>query len=152
MKYRFEAVTQQRLDKIRNQVVSPQEVDNELSTNPPRLIAAEWGAGQLTLTLDKPVSGDWVQAFYNMGSYGSMMGLEPGNFVFNWKTVNVAVREEYVQFAVDYFKGWLPKASEVFKNVREAAERQRQRELREQLRHEREAEEIKLRVNRTLRL
>jgi len=152
MKSSFDAVTQQRLDKIRNQVVSPLETDDELSVNPPRLIAAQWDLGQLTMTLDKPVSTDWVQAFYNMGSYRSPMGVEPGRFVFTGNTVKVAVRDGEAQLAVDYFKGWLPNASNVYKSQREAAERQRQRDIHERLRQEQEAEERNLRVNRALRV
>lgn len=150
MKYRFDAVTQQRLDKIRAQVVTTQETEDDLSTKPPKLIAAEWDGGQLTLTLDKPVSGDWAQAFYHMERYGSIMGVEPGNFVFNGNKVDVMVHEGDVQSAVDCFKGWLPNASGILKRNLEVAEQQRQRNLREQLRHEREAEERKLRVNRAL--
>ena len=148
----FDAVTQQRLDKIRNRVVSSQETDDELSKNPPRLTAAEWDFGQLTLTLDKPVSNEWVQAFYNMGSYRSILGLDPGRFIFTWNTVTVAAREGEAQLAVNCFKEWLPIASQVYKSRRETAERERQRELRERLRQEQEAEERKLLVNRTLRV
>jgi serine/threonine protein kinase len=150
MKYRFDAVAQQRLDKIRAQVVTTRETDDDLSTNPPRLIAAEWDGGGLTLTLDKAVSRDWVQAFYNMGSFQSLMGAEPGRFVFNGNSANIAVRDDLAQSVVDYFKEWLPKASRVLKQNLEAAEEQRQRDLRERLHREREAEERKLRVNRAL--
>jgi hypothetical protein len=72
------------------------------------------------------VNKDWVQAFYNMGSYRSFVGLYPGNFVFNWNKVNVAVPERDAQSAVDYFKEWLPKASVAFKGLREGAEQKRQ--------------------------
>jgi serine/threonine protein kinase len=152
MKYSFDAVTQQRLDKIRAEVVTVQETGDELSTNPPRLISAEWDGCQLYLTLDKPVSMDWVQAFYHMGSYRSILRVDPRNFVFNGNKVHCTVDEGEAQMVIDNFKGWLPNASGVLKRNLDAAEQKRQRDLRERLQHEREAEERKLRVNRALRV
>lgn len=152
MKYRFDAVTQQKLSGINKQVVTAQQIDDELATSPPHLIAAEWNRGRLTLTLDRPPTAGWIQAFYNMGSYGSVLGAEPGRFVFEGPRVAVDARENEAQMIVDHFKNWLPTASQVLKERLEAAEKQRQRNLQEQLRREREAEEQNLRVNRTLRI
>lgn len=152
MKHQFEAVTQQKLNTLTNQVVTAKEIDDDLALTPPRLIHAEWNRGQLMLTLDRRVSAKWTQAFYNMGSYSSLMGADPGQFVFEGDRVNVSVREEQAQLVVDYFKGWLPQASAVLKGRLEEAERERQVELRNQLRRQKEAEEQTLRVNRALRV
>jgi len=152
MKVQFDAVTQQRLDKAKNEVVTAGTIDDELATTPPRLIRAEWNRGQLTLTLDKIVSRGWIQAFYNMGSFRALVGADPGRFVFDGNVTRVDVPEHQAQTVVDNFKEWLPKATDVLRQRLEEAERERIRALREHLRREREAEEQNLRVSRTLRI
>lgn len=152
MKYQFEAVTQQKLDQAKNMVIAAQAIDDDLALVPPQLISASWDRGQLNLTLDRPVSEGWKQAFYSMPSYRSLMGAEPGRFVFTADRAQIAAREHQAQTVVDYFKGWLPNASAVLKARLETAERERQRLLREQLQRELDAEEQNLRVNRTLRV
>jgi hypothetical protein len=106
----------------------------------------------MTLTLDRPVSPGWIQAFYNMGSYQSLVGADPGQFVFQGNRTTVSVRDDQAQYVIDYFKGWLPTASTVLKGRLEAAEVHRQRDLMNKLHQQREAEERNLRVNRTLRV
>lgn len=152
MKYQFEAVTQQKLSAINNQVVTIKQIDDELAFTPPRLIGAEWKRGQLSLKLDRNVSVEWIQAFYNMGNYSGIVGAEPGLFVFQGGLVNVDVREDRAQMVIDYFKSWLPQASAVLRSRLEAAEKERQRELRDQLRRQKEIEEQNLRVNRSLKI
>jgi serine/threonine protein kinase len=152
MKYQFEAVTQQKLSAISNQVVTAKEIDDALALTPPRLINAEWRNGQLTLVLDRPVSAQWIQALYHMGNYSSIVGVDPGRFVFQGDQASVSVRDDQAQMVVDYFKSWLPNASAVLRSRLEAAEQERQRALREEFRRQKETEERNLKVNRTLKV
>jgi hypothetical protein len=53
---------------------------------------------------------------------------------------------------IDYFKEWLPLASRTLKSFLEQAARREEADRREQLRREREAEEQRLRVLRSIRI
>lgn len=152
LRYQDEAVSLQRLSRISDTVIRIGEIDDPLAIEPPVLVGAEWDNGQLRLTLNRPVSAEWVSALRNMGSQTSIMGSEPQRVEFRGATATVPAKESSAQMVVDYFKSWLPQASRVLKDqleqnaLREAAAR------REQLRLEREAEEQRLRVNRRLQV
>lgn len=151
-RYKSEAVTLQRLSAITQTVVPEGSVDDPLAFEPPKLIGAEWNDGRLTLTLDRPVSQAWVDALQNMGSFSAVMGAGPDRFTFSGPKASVGAPEHSAQSVIDYFKQWLPRASQVLKQTLER-DAQRQREARlAQLQKAREAEERRLRVNRSLNI
>lgn len=151
-KYKAEAVTIQKISKITNTVVPENTIDDALAFEPPKLIGAEWADDQLTLTLDRPVSLAWVNALHNMGNYTSVMGVEPTRFSFVGTRASVGCREHDAQNVVNYFKQWLPRATQVLKSTLEhEAKKQHDAHL-AQLKREREAEERRLRVNRSLKI
>lgn len=151
-RYEYEAVTLQRLSKISGTVIKSSEIDEPLAEVPPRLVNFEWGRGQLTLILDRPITSEWKNALYQMGSYSSVMGKPPGAFVFNGNRAVVMAQEHEIQSIIDHFKGWLPLASRTLKSLLEQAARKEEADRKEQLRRDREAEEQRLRVLRNIRI
>jgi hypothetical protein len=151
-KYRFEAVTLQKLNTLTNTVVPAGQVDDPLADEPPTLIGASWENGVLKLKLDRPVSHNWIKALHNMVNYTSLVEAPPQLFRFNGAEVSVNVAGRDAQQAIDHFKQWLPAATLRLRNTLEQeakAEEQRRKEL---LTLQREAEERHLSVNRQLKI
>jgi serine/threonine protein kinase len=151
-RHQAEAVSLQRLSKINEAVVRAGEIDEPLAHVAPVLIDAYWDNGLLRLTLDRPVTVEWVKALHNMGNCTSVMGAEPQRFQFSGATTSISVQEHEAQMVIDHFKVWLPQATRVLKQQLENRAREDEPRQREQLRKEREAEERRLRVNRYLRV
>lgn len=151
-KHKAEAVALQKISKITNTVVPEGTIDDPLALEPPLLVAAEWDNNQLHLTLDRPVSNAWVGALHNMGNYTSVMGMGPETFRFSGNKVTANCQEHSAQDAINYFKQWLPRATQVLKYQLEQEETRKHNERLEQLRREKEAEERRLRVNSSLKI
>lgn len=151
-RYEAEAVSQQKLNAISNEVVPATAIDDPLATVAPVLVGAEWNAGNLTLTLDRPVSGNWVQALQNMGNYSSVLGHGPETFRFQGNRAIVDVDANTAQSVINHFKNWLPTATNVLRHRLEQEAQRAEAQRRERLRREREAEELRLRVNGNLKI
>lgn len=151
-KYQYEAVTQQKLDRLTNTVIRAGEVDEPLAHSPPKLIDASWDNNILTLTLDRPVNREWVDALHNLGNYTSVMGLPPQSFRFTGTQSSISCRDTDAQRVIDYFKQWLPAASAYLKYVTEQKLRAEEERARENLQRARQAEALKLEVNSRLRV
>lgn len=151
-RYRDEAVSLQRLSEINGTVIGVNEIDEPLAETPPKLIDADWDGSRLTLTLDRPVTPDWVHALQNMGSYSSVSGKPPQVFSFDGNRAFVAAEEYQIQLLIDNFKAWLPVASQTLKSRLEQAVQRAEAARKEQLRRERELEERRLRVRRNIKI
>ncbi|MGN6544274.1 MAG: serine/threonine-protein kinase [Aureliella sp.] len=149
-RYESEAISSQRLSEISGQVIKEGEVDDPLALSPPQLVGASWDSGVLTLTLDRPVHEKSVDALLNMGGHTSVWGKGPERFQFKGKTATINASENDAQSVINYFKGWLPQASAVFKHRLEMEAQRKELDLREKLKRERAAEEQKIRLNRSL--
>ena len=150
-RYRAEAVALQRLSRHDETVISAQEIDEPLAHEAPRLVDFDWDGHQLTLTLDREVSTDWVSALQQMGGYSSLMGKPPRAFSFQGNQASIHdVTEHQVQPVIDHFKGWLPVATKTLKQMLEQSAEREEYERRERLRQERGAEEQRLRVLRNV--
>jgi serine/threonine protein kinase len=146
-----EAVSLQKLSKLNNSVVRVGEIDEPLATEPPKVISVDWQAGSVFITLDRPVTQAWIQALHDMGNYSSVMGSEPETFKFQGNVAVGRATPNDVQFVVNNFKDWLPKAT---RRLRQTLERHAQQEAakhQENLRRERQAEEQRLQVLRNLK-
>jgi len=109
-RHQAEAVSLQRLSQIKQTVIPAGEIDEPLAHEPPQLIGAEWNAGVLTLTLDRPVNADWLNALRQMGGYTSVMGVPPDSFNFCGNQATARDREHEAQQVINYFKPWLSTA------------------------------------------
>jgi hypothetical protein len=140
------------LSSLEGIVIKGSSIDEPLALAPPRLLSFDWNRGQLTLTLDRPVNGQWTKALQQMGRYTSLLGKGPSAFVFKGNQAFVGAEEREVQTLIDYFKSWLPIATETLKRVLEEEAQREENRRREQLCREREAEEQRLRVLSSVRL
>ncbi len=145
-------VTRQRLSQIKDVVVPVGEEDDPLALSPPRIVDFEWQRGQLAIVLSRPVNPEWVHALRNMGNHSSVLGKGPEAFVFSGDRASIPARDCDVQPIIDYFKSWLPRATEVYRQRRqrkrhEAAERELAR-----IRAEKEELERQRRLRNTIRL
>jgi len=147
-----EAVSLQRLSEIDGKVIKATEIDVPLADTPPSLINAEWDGAVLTLVLDRQVTPQWVSALQNMGSYSSVMNKGPKAFSFNGNLATIGAPQHEIQLLIDNFKVWLPQATNTLKSKLEEAARKEESLRREQLRRAKEAEELRLRVNRNIRI
>jgi hypothetical protein len=126
-RYEAEAVSLQRLSKIRDTVIPVSEIDEPLAHEAPRVVGADWNNGRLTLKLDRPVNRDWVEALHNIGNFTSVMGIPPSAFSFQGDEATVGTRSSDAQRVIDFFKEWLPTATQNLKRIYE--ERVRREEV-----------------------
>lgn len=147
-----ESVTLQKISKIDHTVVPEGTVDDPLAFEPPQLIDAEWGQGQLTLTLDRPVSKEWVSALCNLGNYTATLGAAPTQFKFRGNVATVHADSHSAQSIIDHFKNWLPQATRVLMSTLQRQAEQEHREHLQRLNRERKAEEERLKVNKNLKV
>jgi hypothetical protein len=147
-----EAVSLQRLSEIDGKVIKATEIDVPLADTPPSLINAEWDGAVLTLVLDRQVTPQWVSALQDMGSYSSVMNKGQKAFSFNGNLATIGAPQHEIQLLIDSFKVWLPQATNTLKSKLEEAARKEESLRREQLRRAKEAEELRLRVNRNIRI
>ena len=103
-RYKAEAISLQRLSKIDGTVIKSTEVDEPLAETPPRLIGVDWNAGLLTLTLDRPVNRELINALHQMSGYSSVLEKPPQVFSFTGNQATVGAAEHEVQLIIDNFK------------------------------------------------
>jgi serine/threonine protein kinase len=151
-RYRAEAISMQRISAIDGTVIKADQIDEPLTEEAPQLIDAAWDGELLILSLDRPVTTAWVQALHHMGNSASVLGKSPHAFAFNGITAVVGAAEHEVQALIDNFKICLPMATRALKQRMETAAREHLARQQEQLRRRREAEQIRLRINRNIRL
>jgi serine/threonine protein kinase len=151
-RYKSEAVSVQRLNRLSSTVISAGEIDEPLAHEPPRLVSFDWDERKLTLTLDREISPIWITALHQMDSCNFIMGKGPEAFSFRGTQASVAAEDHEVQSIINHFKDWLPVATKKLKVLLERAAQQQEAERKEKLRREREAEERRLRVMRSTKI
>ena len=152
LRHQQEDISLQRLSKINNSVIRVGQIDEPLAFEPLRLGGAYWDGGLLYLTLDRPVTNEWEDALNNIGSYSSVIGVEPSMVRFDGsgKTCRIPASEDSAQQTITYFKTWLPSATRKLHQVLTEKARREEVLLQQNLRAEREEEERLLRVNQKL--
>lgn len=110
-----EFLTRQKLSQIDATVIPAGQIDDLLALTPPKIIAADWNYGTLTLMLDRAVTPAWVNALRNMGNFTSVMGAGPDRFEFRGQEARVRVESGSAQKVIEYFKDWLPRATQRLK-------------------------------------
>lgn len=149
---RHDFVTRQRLSEIKNVVVPVGEEDDPLALDPPRVVDFDWQDGRLTLILSSAVNPEWVQALQNMGSHTAAFGKGPERFSFNGNKAFISADDSDVQRIIDFFKQWLPRATEIYRNTRQQRRQRAAEREREKLRLEQEELERRRRLRETVRL
>jgi serine/threonine protein kinase len=151
--YGNEFVATQKLNQSKTIVIPTTELDDPLIANPPFVTGFDWKAGNLFIRLSQPVNTKWVFALHNMNSsHGSTMGQPPRAFQGGAEGVVVPTAPEDVQRVIDYFKSWLPIVNRRYKQILEEEHAKADRERREKLKQQVQAEETRLRVLRETKI
>ncbi len=147
-----EFVAQQKLDEIREVVVTESELNDALILDPTRLVGVDWENGALRLKLSQKLNPKWVWALQNMGSFSAVLGKGPEPFQFYDDTAVVVAQENEVQRIIDYFKQWLPMANRKYeRTIRQEMEEEQQKE-RARLQAEVAAREQRDRILRNMKI
>ena len=145
-------IAAQKISRLNGEVISVEEIDDNLAIVPPKLIDFSWDRGQLTLIMDKTVDDGWINGLRNMGSYSSTMGAGPEHFTFRGNKAMVSAQPHQVQPIVDHFRVWLPKASaRLAADLKNSAER-KAAQLADQLDDERKHELAKKKLLETIKI
>jgi len=150
--HRGEFLTLQKISQIDDTVIPADEIDEPLAHTPPKLIGFDWNGGILTLTLDQPVNHDWVNALHNMGNHSAVHGIGPERFDFRDCEVQVSAQSHDVQKVINHFKRWLPLATQRLKKTMQQDFERQEYERREELKHQKAAEEERLMVLRNIEI
>lgn len=146
-----EFVTRQKISQLESVVIPSTEVDDILIHDPIRIVNVDWSNETLSIELNHPVNQTWVWAFKNMGNYSSLMGKDPSSFRFEGNRAIIPARSPEVQPIIDYFKNWLPKITEIYKNKlkqdQESKERREREELQNSIRKEKERADLLGRIS-----
>ncbi len=148
-------VSRQRLSEIKNAVISEGEEDDPLAIEGVSVAGLDWKNNTLTLTLSRSVNEDWTQhGLHNMGGHTSLAEYGPERFDLRGSTasIQVAASEQTTQKVIDYFKVWLPKATEAYRRWREAERRRKAESDREELRRVEAEIEREQRMRKALRI
>lgn len=147
-----EFITRQRISILNQTVITETDIDDPLISDPPRLVNFDYDQRTLILILNQPINPKWVWALQNMGSYSSIMGIEPEAFSFSGDRATIQAEEKEVQDIINYFKGWLPMANRKYeerlrKEITDEANSKRKRmqqEIEEQERRQRILKNVKI--------
>lgn len=151
-RYRADAITQQKISALEQVVIPAGEIDDPLAHEPPKLTGAEWNEGTLSLTLDRPVHREWIEALHEMGNFTSVVGAHPSQFRFQGRNATVATADHSAQQVIDYFKHWLPNTTRKLHHTLTERQQCKEAERRMQLQNELSAERRRLEVNSSLRI
>jgi serine/threonine protein kinase len=151
--YGNEFIAAQRLDKSKSVVIPTTELDDPLIANPPFVTGFDWKDRNLFIKLSQPVNQRWVYALHNMNSsFTSTMGQPPETFRAGSEGLVVPASAGDVQSVINYFKSWLPIVHMRYKQILEQEHATADREQRERLRQQIQAEETRLRVLRETKI
>lgn len=151
-KYRTDLIERQKLQTLDQTVVPVGKIDDPLAHNAPIVINAKYESGRLTLLLDRAVHNRWIISFRNIGGYTAVMGAGPEMFNFRGNEASVVIHPEAAQQVIDYFKEWLPRATNVLRSTLEEEIRAEEAQRLAEIKRARETAERNLAVTRRLRI
>jgi serine/threonine protein kinase len=147
-----DALSHQRLSEISNTVVKQGEIDDPLALEPLRVVDFDWDSEILTLTLNRRVSDNWVNAFKRIGGIQGVWNKGPNTFSFRDDKALVSTRAEDVQRIIDYFKTWMvPAMQTLHQDLSLRLRQERDRKL-AALRGEQQREEMKQKLRKEIRI
>lgn len=131
-----EFISRQKLSSLKETVIPSSEIDDPLIADPPRVVSVDWEDNVLKIKLQRPVNQEWIWALNNMGSHTSILGKGPEAFRFSGSEAQVSAKADEAQDIINYFKGWLPKANQVYESQIRREKEQNERREREALRQQ----------------
>jgi serine/threonine protein kinase len=151
--YKNAFITRQKINELDKTVIPTTSIDDDsLIIDPIRLIGFDWKDNRLELTLNQPINPKWIQVLQTEGGFTHLVGYGPGNFSFAGNKAVIGARADIVQTIIDYFKSWLPKANEAYKRNLLKERREKDEAVRRGLEAEREAQKIREKVLREIKI
>jgi hypothetical protein len=147
-----EFITRQRLSELKETVVPITELEDELISDPIRIIDFDWNKNQLTLIFQRPVNQKWIEALRNMGNYESVVGKGPEAFGFDNNKAIISAREEEIQLIINFFSQWIPKANAVYKRNMQRLKEEEENRQRKELERQIQEQETRQRVLKNIKL
>jgi serine/threonine protein kinase len=147
-----ESISEQKLSELRSAVISKSEIDDPLILTPLKIVDFEWNNGQLTLIFNQQTNPKWCNSLHNMGSHTSVYGRGPENFSFNSNRATINAREDEVQRIIDYFKTWIPLATNRYQQEIENESHRKEEQETMRIKSLIEEEERKKRLRANIRL
>jgi serine/threonine protein kinase len=118
-------ISTQKLNKLKGEVIKEEEIDDPIILDPIRVVDFDWNStGWLKIILNQSVNPMWQTALLNIGSYRHIIGKEPEVFRFDKNAAFIQAQENEVQQVIDFFKSWLPKANQRYKEMSEQKRRE----------------------------
>jgi len=130
----------------------PESDDDILIMDPPRLVGFDYKNGQLHLEMSRGVSPEWIKGFDRIGTRSSVPGSDIGDFAFSGNIAIVSARYDRAQEVVDYFKGYLRLAKNVYEQAKRVRLDNEKRLIESQRRAEIVLEEQRIEVLRTVKI
>jgi serine/threonine protein kinase len=127
----------QKLDRLRNEVISESEIEDPVVRDPIRAIGTDFQNGQLVFKLSQVPPPNWVMAFKNPNAgWSSVMGSGPEYFSFDGDIARVPMVGGNPQIVVNHTKNYIDMANKQYEELvrrdvqnRINAERARQRKM-----------------------
>jgi len=145
-------VSQQRLDALKKSVVPTSRITDPLLEDPVRLTSFDYNKNTLILILSQPVNPKWIHCFHSIGNYEFFMGGGPFSFSFNGNQATIVCETRYVQQVIDWFKGFLGKATADYERVLQAEKQMLEEKERKELQRRVAEEEARSQLLKNIRL
>jgi len=151
---RLEHESDQTLESLKQQVVKSSSDTDDLAIKPPELSGFDYDGQYLDLQLDRSIHPAWVEAFHSIGDYSSYPDGtgSPRGFQFSGNKARVQVGPLEAQQVVDWFKSYLPKATQVYNERLTVVQRHQEAAQREAIKRRQELEERRNQVLKSLKI
>jgi serine/threonine protein kinase len=151
--HRNDFVSHQRISNLRNTVIPEGELDDPLILDPIHLVNADYDKqSRLILNLSQPINETWGIALRSFGGHTSVFGKGPETFSLQGSSASVSASENEVQDIIRYFKEWLPRVNQKYKEIIVSEKKQREEETRRKLQAELAEEERIQRIRRSIQI
>jgi serine/threonine protein kinase len=150
---RNDFVSLQRISTLRNTVVPVGELDDPLVLDPIRLVDVDYErSGRLIFQLSQSANDTWVRALRTFGSHTAVMGKGPDAFVVQGDKASVSATEHQAQDIINYFKEWLPRVNQKYKEIVVYEKNQRDAQARQRLQAQLDEEERVQRIRKSIKI
>jgi serine/threonine protein kinase len=131
---RQQFVSLQKIDHLTHEVVPEGTVDDPLVRHPVTLESVDYQSELLLFTLSRTPNAKWINQFHRLGNITSFVGLGPGAVEFQGSVATIPTRPQDAQAQVVYFKDWLEKANDSYREriSKETEELRREQERKQQ--------------------
>jgi serine/threonine protein kinase len=151
--HRNDFVSHQRISNLRNTVIPERELDDPLILDPIHLVNADYDKqSRLILNLSQPINETWGIALRSFGGHTSVFGKGPETFSLRGSSASVPASENEVQDIIRYFKEWLPRVNQKYKEIIVSEKKKREEETRRNLQAELAEEERIQRIRRSIQI